>query len=346
MIDALNSTLGSISLCAILLVLGFNTLRDIVKFSGLIPKRTNSKLSNFVYGKPDTATISATVDQAFDALGLSAGSREAVRTLNSYNAIIPVKMNADEHLAQLVCLLSRHTLHSDDPIIYGQGQVTSNFYISTMDAALSTPGRNALVKLMHNLLVLSYAQHPKPDFILTSKMGNSALALALAEKEDAICIFRKEKTDHSRIHTQEDGKPVPLLVNFEGANLLKELHKKIGRPLNGVAVDCNCSTGTLLVESINDFNESVANQFTTAVKPIVQAYVLFRADTNSNTDNRFRQNGLRLSRYIDLNEKSKQQLFDIGKDLLGSPAGDLDLDAVRKINDFIEQHRRDGQIHT
>ena len=129
------------------------------------------------------------------------------------------------------------------------------------------------------------------------------------------CSFDRNATigNWQDIHSEQDlweFNPDRLRSLFHELDLSQPGLTKVNKKLYGIAVDCNCSSGGMLHETIMEFNELVkTNELN--IQPIVHTYVLFRVNSDSDADEQFRQKGLFLHRYIDFDEVSKKELYSL-----------------------------------
>jgi len=274
-------------------ILGWVLLRDLVFATGLVPP--GSPLE-FLFINHSHESLASSILRR-----LGVDHRLVVRR--------PVHTVSLAGVDQLVALLTRYTRSFARDISYGKETViNSRYYVNTMEASHSENDLHLMADLIVRLILRS-RNDVLPDFILTPKAGNPLLAQALHDTCSVPVVLRKAEHDKSRARGAE--KAEALFVNFEGIHQLAELTRHEERTLRGVAVDCNTSGGSELLDSMREFNTLIGRNGW-SVEAVSEAYVLFRPDNHTNIDERFSQHGLRIVRYFDLNEAFKKEIIEKG----------------------------------
>ncbi len=293
---------GEVIATFILLVLTINTLRDVIRAVGWVPR--GCKYSGIIYGKYDESLLIS----VFKELGVNKKSVEIKLShlRDGENLQYPV--------SKLIALLSKYIFKFDEELDYGKMTVvSSNYYINTMEASHNTEDLNLMCILINKLIKSNY-DTKYPDFILTPKNGNPILGKKFAEINRIISIIGKASDDNSRARVDQSNPEVfskLFLMNFEGSQeLFKKLKKENekGKSFWGVAIDCNASGASSLLKMIDEFN-NIMQLSEYNVEKVQHAYILFRPDTKEDVDKKFSEKDYKLYRYFDLNEDLKADLY-------------------------------------
>lgn len=307
---------GSITATAInyiiLTLLGLMTLRDIVGLMGVV-KYDDSFLSNLVYGRYDKQIIKRTLRE------LGYNNETKVKKGNKVLALqseLNIKAcDKGINIKKLTFLVSEYILKFDQDITYGKNTpVSTKYFINTMEASKNPESLQKMIELIHYLVYLEVRNGTlsgMPDFILTPKNGNPLIGSAYADRYEIMSIFAKSKHDRSR-STFKRTNMLNYQTNFEGAIALSKLESlNITRELIGVAIDCNVSGGTQILEMMKDFNDCIKTH-SLNIEPIKVASVLFKVDKKDiNIDRKFAEENFVIKRFFDIDEESKKALYNL-----------------------------------
>ena len=127
----------------------------------------------------------------------------------------------------------------------------------------------------------------------------------------------KATSDKSYVKTGKN--VIAAGINFEGfSELEKAYQRNRNRKLRGIAIACNLSNGTNMLERIKDFNKTISElQMSEIVEPITKVFILYRANNDHNVngqpllDVKYEAKGITCYRYFDLSEDLKNELFRI-----------------------------------
>lgn len=290
----------------ILLVLSIATVRDVIAYF-FPPHKEGGKIYKFIMqSKYERYLLKSTLqDMGYED--------ETVITNIKKSKSISYERN-DKYLEKLIALISEHIIFTKN-VKYGQGK-ESSYYINTMDAIQYEADSNTMIDLMEQLIAQYYKKNKDGiydiDFIITPKSGNCILGYNYAKKRNRILLVAKNKNDNSYAKYNEGENIESFITNFEGANALIKLAKEKGRSLNGIALDCNCSSGSQLIDAMDYFNQIIkSEQLKKTITPVKEAFVLFRVDFEAaSIDEKFKEKNYNLHRYFDLNENIKKLIYN------------------------------------
>jgi hypothetical protein len=304
LIDLLNSSFGSLAIVLIVLLLGITSLQDIVvRFFGGAERGILGRLFPKQYKRRDIETIVKATIRELGSDGVSSSSPQAIHFRSDEDALL-----------RLISYLAKCTRETGGNT-YGRKTINrTSYYVDTMGSVLDGRDRDLAAALARYLL--ARVGLPRPSFVVTPKPGNPILASTVAASLNARCIVVKGAEEASRL----DAVPGATLgleavvVNFEGASHLSQ-HGKRDRTLSGIGFDCNCSGGSTLVDAIVSFNNAVPRSSSEhcTISAVKEAYVLYRADDEGELDEKFQAHGMRIHRFIDLNEEAKGKLALLGR---------------------------------
>lgn len=312
---------GTIVWALIYFALTVDGLRAVIAMLGIVPR--NSKwLSRFIYGRYDRVVL-------YEALkDLGYPQRDAEVLIANLQKSVPVGqssgVNKENVTEQVLAVLANYVQKYPRNIQYGGTTLSdSTYYIDTMEAVhdgnMLTVMTDAMVTLISERL-----GGKKPDIIFAPKGGNPILAKAVAESFSAkLVVVKPKKHDKSRANLGGSLTPEEELLlfrsNYEGSWTVAT-HEGEGQI--GIVIDCNASGGSQLREIACDLNRLIDKLAGTKcelnIEKITDVFVLFRADTkHQNVDQKFRDLGLSIHRFFDLQEADKEalsQLHDMHSD--------------------------------
>ncbi len=290
-------------------LLTLDTLRAVLAFLGWVNPR--SKFGRIIYGKQDTHIISA----ALQELGYSADSSNAIIQRMKKNAKFLSESsgitdtNAAEHL---VAMLANYIVKFENKIQYGVDSISqSNFYIDTMEIPHNERDLQEMSAIMSQLINTHRKKHrkKKPKIIATPKGGNPLFTKEVAKPMGANLILAKGKKDKSRASGIQENTINDFRTNYEGfwTVLNGEPHQSC------IIVDCNTSGGSQLLDIVKNIRNLVQNEGHAAkIQEPDEAYVLFRADLDGEAiDQKFADVNCALIRYFDLDEATKEKLYQL-----------------------------------
>lgn len=316
MVNAVSNFFGDAAIIFILVVLGINTIRSILAYSGW---SKGTRLEKFVYDRNIDEVARLSAQQVLLDCGIDQQKTRYLQITSSYILTGKASFDKGNWLESLFFLIAEHIHEFEHDVIYGkETPALSKYYINTMEASLDEKKCSLMADLLYQLYISDYKDHPKIDFVVVPKMGNPTLAMKFANKCNAVCIVCKGNSDHSRIILKDEKSGVKPILNFEGLSTLQLMAKSSKDKLNGVVVDCNCSGGSSLIRSAKEFNDIIASNSIKQINVIKNAYVLFRADIELSPqliNQKFLNAELCLHRYIDLNEELKSKLRELGTEL-------------------------------
>lgn len=292
----------------ITILLSLDSLRAVVAALGIVSPE--AKYAHWIYGK----RADSIVLQGLKELGFH--NEQADEIVKQIHAVAEQQQRRDvtkENAAQyLLAILSKYTVFFDKAIQYGGNKTTqSRYYIDTMEMSHNETDLDKIVDIMSCLCAIC---EKKPDIIVVPKGGNPLFARSVAQFYTAKLVVAKSKSDKSRITTSDGNKYTDFQINYEGSwGVLATESSQIS-----VIMDCNISGGSQLLDIIADLKK-ISKEPGIKIEPPQQAYVLFRADdgsgnvANENIDQRFNNIGCQLYRFFDLDEKTKQELYELKK---------------------------------
>lgn len=293
----------------ILTLLSIVTLRDVLIYFGIV--RIDSKLGKIIYGRYSNDIVKhALVELGFKIEDFTTLKKQLEITARK----IAVKGETiKDPYIKLVNLLAKNFICFGKQVKYGDvTPKSSNYYLNTMEASHNQEDLDCMTSLIYELVNQDYKDgiiSKFPDFILTPKSGNPLLGYNFAKTYERVCIFKKGIGEKSSAKLSDDDYEYKLKTNYEGMwDLLRICEKDKDRELVGIIIDCNSSGGTQILDVLNDFNRIIEKQ-TLNIKPVTNAYILFRSDDSIDLDRKFADMNYRLVRYLDLNEEMKESLY-------------------------------------
>lgn len=308
--DWVNSLIWSL----ICILLSVDSLRAVIAMLGIVPRNHKWKwLSQLVYGKYDRIVLyEALKDLGYphrDSEALVAGLQRSAPATRPASGV-----NEENVTMHILSVLASYIQKYPRNIQYG-GRTPSNsiYYIDTMEAVHHTDARNIMADAMVTLISDRFHDR-KPDIIFTPKGGNPIFAKAVADTFGAKLVVVKPQNDKSRVTLSDPNLQEEFLLfesNYEGSwdiTAHTDSQKQFG-----VVIDCNASGGSQLHEIACDLNRLIDKLGTSCrlnIEKITDVFVLFRADTkHQDVDQRFRDLGLSIHRFFDLQEADKEALY-------------------------------------
>lgn len=307
MSEWLNNIFGVITACIgqiILVILALITFRDILARFLFIPRKW--KISRWIYTQYEKDTLL----EIFRLFGIDENKfRRQIRSVKNNNKIIA---KPEE---KLVYLLSKYTYNFTTE--YGiQTPTKTDYYINTMEASHFSDDLDTMTDLI-SCLINRQGGDLHQDFIISPKCGNPMLGQNYTTLYNNIFLLSKYEKDKSR--SKNNNPLISLMINFEGFAALKmEAESNSNRDYKGYVIDCNLSGGSLILKPMVEFN-NMLNQLHQQgdllnIKPLTEAFILFRADTDIASEGKkfdevFEENGFKCHRFFDLDEENKSSLY-------------------------------------
>lgn len=288
----------------VLFILALDTIRAVVAFTGIIPRSTKF-WGRLIYGKYDVDIVAS----AFQELGYSEEqSQKEYKKLKRHISKMRGTTSVTEENAPvyLVLLLAKYCACFSENVSYGGNTISrSKYYLDTMEMVHDKKD----LKIMNDIMVMLFAtvDKNKPDVIIGPKGGNPLFAAKIAEYLERPVIFAKGEKEKSKITSHSPKEQYQ--INYEGSWKLQGRDKK----QKGVIVDCNISGGNqikAIVENLNILQSEVTN-----IEKVKHVFVLFRADDeHKDVETTFKNLGVSLHRYFDLDEPVKEKIYQIKLD--------------------------------
>lgn len=289
----------------IIYFLGVMTLRELIAFSGLIPK--DMKFSWIIYNTYDKFIINETLK----SLGIE---RKDV-----INVIKEKKFTKDYHKINkdnLIEIISKYIIYHEGKVEYGyKTPINTTYYISTVEASYDSEYLSWMCFLMNDLVLDTYKKmriKKMPDFILTPKGGNTHLGRIYADNRKILFLTSKYSVKSTYVTFLKNEYEYNLKTNYEGSWKLLETLSKNGSidKLYGIVVDCNTTTGEQILDMMKDFNKLVTD-LNLNIDEVTDAFTLFRPVDNKkcDIDEKFKNHGFMLHRYFDLSEENKELII-------------------------------------
>ena len=298
----------NILLTLVLIILGTNTVRTLISALKLYPIR-DDWFSKFIYqGKYEFPEEVKTNINEIHSHTSSLVSSDFHKHLSRSK-----RQKIHHNYFSLIELISKYLYKSSSAITYSRisQRVKSEYYINTMAASMNTEDLNLMTDLMHSL-ILEYQEDF--DFVVCPKAGNAIFAYFFAQTFNAIPLIYKMPDDHSYGHIGEPNQLLSNRINFEGFDLLYNKAISSSRPLKGVLIDCNCTSGSTIEKCVKKFNENLNTLNGLGecqnIMQINSCYVLFRPDNTIDVDAMFSRINVSIRRFVDLNEKAKKEIND------------------------------------
>jgi hypothetical protein len=185
---------------------------------------------------------------------------------------------------------------------------SSCYYIDTIGFAHKEKNCKDLFELLKILI----GKH-EYNYVFTSKNMNMSLISMFAFEEGKIPIIAKEEGDLCRV-TQEVNED--YFINYEGLRELKDRFSDTeGASVKGIAITCNLADGKAFSDAIYKFNNTLQklkedDDINKNIKKIEKVFILYRVIDDEEFDTDYTNVNLECIRYFDLNEGSKQYLFN------------------------------------
>ncbi len=283
----------------ILYFLGIMTLRELISFSGLIPR--NKKFSWLIYNTYEKYVI----DDTMKAVGIEKTDIKNIVKEKKFS-----KNGQIVSLENLIEIISKYIIFHEGKVEYGNRiLIDTTYYISTVEAVYESEYLRWMCCLINDLVSKSYRENGKraPDFILTPKGGNTHFGRTYAESREIMFITSKYSVKSSYVTFLKGDFEYNLKTNYEGSWQLFERQKNSDEKLYGIIVDCNTTTGEQIVDTMNDFNYLV-KELGLNVDIVTEAYTLYRPidKEKCDIDTVLGKNGYHLHRFFDLSERNKE----------------------------------------
>lgn len=300
--DWLNTFISTTAGQIVLAILAIDTIRAALAFTGWIP-RTGKFWSRLIYGKYDDGVVA----RALQELGYPTMlAQREYQTLRSHikkmkGTTFVTKKNAPIYL---ILLLAKYCDHFLQNVSYGGDTLSeSQYYINTMEMVHDKVDLKTMSDIM--VMLLNSEERRKPDVVIAPKGGNPLFAAKVAEYLERPILIAKGQYEKSKVSSQSIEEQ--YRINYEGAGKLKNL----GQAQTCVIIDCNLSGGSQLKAIVEDLNKLVQERVTNLTKA-KHVFVLFRADDrHGNVEATFRDLGVSLHRFFDLDEATKGKIWSI-----------------------------------
>lgn len=297
----------------ILFVLALATLRAVIRnFFPIIPR--DRKWSWIVYNQYDKELLL----NVFRKLGFTEDTViKGLRRAESESRFTspPLPSYYDKELIELV---SKYIYYSKKPLTFGKNSIVkTHYYINTMEASHNNEHSKLMCEIIGSQVIKEIGH--LPDFIICPKAGNPLLGRRFAHTYQIISIFGKSSEEKSLANIDEFDYKNRLLINIEGSNyLIKKAEENVHKQLEGILIDCNTSSGTQIIDVMNNYNEIIKNIRTDSgekinIEPIKKAFVFFvivDEESKIDIDNNFEKKDYNLYRGYDLTEELKKQIYN------------------------------------
>lgn len=306
-------TLGFMASALVYAVVLYILYNGFISVGGLLlPLFRNTRLGRFVAKQTAQVEPERLVRDVFSSLGYNAQEIEKLRLANTRRHYLTMGITEPEVKRRLLSILSSNVVSFDVEIKYGNSTPSqSRFYIDTMSASLNPEGLIDMTEIMLYLLSRRTQDAPPIDFVLAPKSGNVLLAQSVAKNLSVRCIYRKSANNNSRARFASTGIDREgtnfKVVNLEGFEQVKSYALACGRPLYGVCLDCNCSGGGEMVNTVEEFNR-VADTMPDLFRKVSEGFILYRPDQSEIKSRCADGSPITLTRYFDLTEKQKEIL--------------------------------------
>lgn len=281
----------------ILSILSVKSLLDVIIMTGILPENRFTKILYDNYQKVFISKTTRSIHKKISPMLDEKKGHQYSRHEKPEEYLISL-------LSRYVCLYPNNCYGVDT-------KSKSDYYINMLDASLNKEDLDDMEKLIYELI--SFERKDRIDFIITPKNGNTILAKCYSDLHRCVPLFWKSESNSSKvIYTTIDEMtqfPNQLFVNFEGSS---HLNFDRSKKLRGIVLDCNCSGGKGLLNSMDEFNRILKeNDLLEKVELVKEAYVLFRSDIQGeNIDLKFEHKDCSLKRYFDLDEEMKKRIYE------------------------------------
>lgn len=282
-------------------LLSVDTIRSIIAMMGLV--KPNAKYSWLIYGRFQKNLIETTLNE----MGFSSSeSKRIKKDLRKVSQKFQNGVTPDNVTKHLIALLAKYIVKFEGKIAYGGTHTTSSqYYINTMEISHCEKDSKILCSAMVNLVDKKSIDNNKPSVVFTPKGGNSLLGMQVAQYYKACYIMAKSETDKSRINTLDHDVGAEFSVNYEGSWETKNIRSK-----KSIALDCNISGGSQLLDIIDELN-TISKKRQLDFNLPNEVYVLFRVDNHKEVDKVFEDRNCSLYRFFDLDEEIKEMLYEL-----------------------------------
>ena len=317
-------------------LLSLDTIRAIIAMTGWV--KPEARLGWVIYGRYERNLVTT----ALKELGFQKQKSEEI--LKNLSEVAENERDAygitdDNAAEQLIILIAKYIVYFDHPIQYGGRKTTkSSYYIDTMEMAHNEKDKQIMESIMAHLYA-SKGNKIKPGIVVTPKGGNPLFGLSVAEYYSANFIIAKSKNDKSRITTVGSDAYMDFQINYEGAWSVSD---SLGDQ-KYIIVDCNISGGSQLIDIANDLRKVTASLSRAKTISPTEVYILFRADGSgeNDIDRKFNDNQCRLYRFFDLDEKLKEEIYQLKKSVGSDRSPDLYYKSDKERVEEIIRHMRE-----
>lgn len=209
------------------------------------------------------------------------------------------------------CIIKAET----DAYTYSSGSKhESPYYVDSMGFSQNKDNCKELYNVLLHLISKSKIKDDY-EYVFSIKGGNIPLATAFSmDNNSVLSIIAKDRNEKVNSGSSKDS-----LINYEGLrDLVEKAKDNTEKIIKGIAVACNLANGSNLLDAIKAYNESIKTlkddgTIPQNIKEICNVYILYRAITGGELDNKYEEAGLICYRYFDLNDLSKACLYNIQK---------------------------------
>lgn len=283
MLDAMNYI--------ILAILTLLTIRDILTKNFAIPKR--KKWSWIFYNRNELEKI----PPCYRRYELSEKSAN----------FTPRKI-----IEELLLLTQRHIKRFDQGLVHGRFQkgINSKYFINTLEASHNKYDLDIMATAITKLIQINQ-EIWNIDFVISLKSGNVILAKKIADDYDLIHICKEnlEKTTQAVTLPNSDERLESISLKYENFDkLVLKASTSIGKPLNGIIIDCSISTGHGIDDCVTSFNKLISDGILKNINPVKNVFVL-HCHQDLSKNNPF-QDKFNLHRFFDMNEQIREIIFE------------------------------------
>lgn len=279
----------------ILLLLGILSIRDIISKNFDIPK--NKRWSWLFYNSKDIHNVPYCYQ---------------LSKINSNRTPISYKSNL---LTQLILILGNHTKHFEEGVFCDRnGLIRVNYLVSTLEASHIKEELDVMTDFLEKMYY-ELCSEMNIDFIISLKGGNVILVehLINLHKDNILhltynrnLLFESFGISNANKNDVLEG----MSLKFENMDELIRLSKINKRKLNGIILDCSFSSGTGIVECVEDFNDIINNYGISNVNPIKEVRTLY-SHIGWDLQTKLDRYGCRLDYLFSLNEEVREMLYEL-----------------------------------
>lgn len=286
-------------------LLTLDTIRAVIAMLGWV--KPESKIAWIIYGRYDKNLIIS----ALKEMGYSyEKTTKIVKNMKKIAAEARLKTGVAEHDVDLhlIILLAKYIEKFPNEIQFSEGSVSkSHYYVDTMEISHDEKDLKVMHAIMLQLIQKNKTLKKTPSVIITPKNGNPVFAQALATTLGSQLLIAKSENDPSRVSSFGSKTTELFKVNYEGSWKILQSSSNF----DCMILDCNTTTGKQLIEIIEEVHEIIQEHGNAIrIKKLQQAYVLFCADKqNEDIDTKFKNHGVTLYRFFDLDENTKEMLY-------------------------------------